>query len=408
MREGHSKLSRASLVFAAVLTAAGVALPQDGTGRSDSVERPAAARKIKAPNRPYVRASIAVRPEPVRRIELGKLALSVNEGDSRVEISQVGVPAGPADVIPVPSRSSSLIVRTLPAGSYRVTVSKYGYASEMREVEISDGKRQRLAVYLKPEMAFLTVGTSVPDARIDIESVGSYNREIHRLILKPGRYRLSVSRRGYTPQTVAVELKSAGREESVHVVLKPLPLDKLLADANDNFAKGNYEAARELAGDVLKLNPAHGRANLIYGMAEMRSGRDGAEYLVRAVRGGETYRIPMKLQDPRGAGLLDAELAVDREDISINSPGRTDLDLTILKENVSALNLFSEQGFIVVAGKTEFHGRIVQPNLRVHPHDIVAEPAAGTTRCAGEECSRKLAELARMLNAWRADGTGRK
>jgi len=140
----------------------------------------------------------------------------------------------------------------------------------------------------------------------------------------------------------------------------------------------------------------------------MRSGRDGAEYLVRAVRGGETYRIPMKLQDPRGAGLLDAELAVDREDISINSPGRTDLDLTILKENVSALNLFSEQGFIVVAGKTEFHGRIVQPNLRVHPHDIVAEPAAGTTRCAGEECSRKLAELARMLNAWRADGTGRK
>ena len=391
-----------------MVVAVGGAMAQDGTGRSDSVEQPTAAAKRRTANRPYVRASIAPRPEPVKRIELGKLALSVNEGGSRVEISQVGAPAGPADVIPVPSRASSLIVRTLPAGNYRVSVSKYGYASEVHEVEISDGKRQRLEVYLKPEMAFLTVGTSVPDARIDIETVGSYNKEIHRLILKPGRYRLNVSRRGYTTQTVAVELKLAGREESVHVVLKPLPVDKLVEDAIDNSAKGNYAAARELAGYVLNLNPAHGRANLIYGMAEMRGGRDGAEYLVRAVRSGETYRLPVKVQDPRAAGLLDAELAVDRDGISIKSPGRSDLDLTISKDNVTALNLFSEQGFIAVAGKADFHGRTVQPNLRVHPHDIVAEPATGTTRCADAECSRKLSDLARMLNAWRADNTGRK
>ena len=408
MREGHRKLSRASLIVASMIVAAGGAVAQDGTGRSDSVERPAAARKRQVPNRPYVRASIASRPDPVRRIELGKLALSVNEGDSRVEISQVDAPSGPADVIHVPSNASSLIVRTLPAGNYRVTVSKYGYTSDVREVEISDGKRQRLAVYLKPEKAFLTVGTSVPDARIEIETVGSYNKEVFRLILHPGRYRVNVSRRGYTPQTVTVDLKAAGREENVHVVLKPLRVEELLEDANDNFAKGEYAAARELAGDVLKLNAAHGRANFIYGTAEMRGGRDGAEYLVRAVRGGETYRVPVKVQDPRGAGLLDAELAVDRVGISIKSPGRSDLDLTIPKESVTALNLFSEQGFIAVAGKTDFHGRTVQPNLRVHPHDIVAEPATGTTRCADADCSRKLAELARMLSAWRTDNTGRK
>ena len=396
-------------MFAFMMVAASGALAQDGTGRSDSVERPSAARKRKAPSGAYVRASIATRPEPIRRVELGKLALSINEGDSRVEISQVGSSTGPADVIPVPTRASSLIVRTLPAGNYRITVTKYGYASEVREVEISDGKFQRLVVNLKPEMAFLTVGTSVPDARIEIETVGSYNKGIHRLILKPGRYRLSVSRRGYLSQTVNVELKTAGREESVHVVLTPLPIDKLIEEAKDNFTKGNYAAAGELAGDVLKLNAEHGRANLIYGMVEMRQGgQEAAEHLLRAVRSGETYRGPVKVQDPRGTGLLDAELAVDRDGISLKSPGRPDLDLTIPKENVTATNLFSEQGFIAVAGKTEFHGRIVQPNLRVHPHDIVAAPATGTTRCADADCSRRLAELARMLNAWRADNTGKK
>jgi len=392
-----------------IIVAAGGAVAQDGTGRSDSVERPPAARKRKTADRPFIRASIASRPEPVRRIELGSLALSINEGGSRIEISQIGEPPGPADVIPVPPRASSLIVRTLPAGKYRVTVSKYGYASEVREVEIVDGRRQRLAVYLKPEKTFLTVTTSVPDARIEIETVGSYNKEIPRLILNPGRYRINVSRRGYTPQPVTVDLKAAGREESVHVVLKPLPIDELLAGANDNLAKGNYAAAGEMAGEVLKLNPAHARANHIYGMVEMQRGdQEAAEYLVRAVRGGETYRAPVKVQDPRGAGLLVAELALDRDGISIKSPGRSDLDLTITKENVTALNLFSEQGFIALAGKTDFHGRTVQPNLRVHPHDIVAEPTTGTTRCADADCSRRLADLARMLNAWRADGTSRK
>jgi hypothetical protein len=38
----------------------------------------------------------------------------------------------------------------------------------------------------------------------------------------------------------------------------------------------------------------------------------------------------------------------------------------------------------------------------------VAAPATGTTRCAYADCSRRLAELARMLNAWRADNTGKK
>ena len=123
MREGHYKLGRISLIFVSTLLMAGVAAAQDGTGRSESVEKPSIARR-KGYREP-ARSSIA--PAPVKRIELGKLALTVNEGGSSVRIVRLDSPDS-ADVISVPSNSSSLIVRTLSAGNYRVVVSKPGFA----------------------------------------------------------------------------------------------------------------------------------------------------------------------------------------------------------------------------------------------------------------------------------------
>ena len=405
MREGHRKLSRLSLIFASVLGAVGVNIAQDGTGRSDSVVRTSAPTARASKRRVIHRDSPRPAPAPTKRVELGKLALTVNEGGSRVGIVRLDAP-GTADVIPVPPLASSLIVRTLAAGNYRISVTKPGYTEEAREVQIEDGKHHRVAVYLKPKMAFLTIGASVQDARIEIEKVGAYDTPVNRLVLKPGRYRVSVSRRGYVPQIVSVDLKAAGREETLQVVLKPFRVDQLLEDASERLAKGNYAAARELAGDVLLLNASHARANLVYGMVEQRRGGPGATpYFLRAIRNGEPYRVLVKVQDPRDSRLLDAELSVERDRLSIKSPGRVDLDLTIARGNVTALNLFPNPapGFIVVAGKTDFHGRTVQPNLRIHPHDIVADTAARTTRCATANCTREFAELARLLRAWKSD-----
>src|SRR5688572_1482612 len=335
MCEGYRKLIRIPLALAFLFAAASSAFAQDGTGRSESVAWPAGpAPKHRVARRAPVRDST---PPPIKRVELGKIALTVNEGGSRVEIARLDAPATP-EVVPVPSRASSLIIRTLVAGNYRISVTKPGYQAETRDFWVADGKRHRLAVYLKPTMAILTVAASIPDARIEIETVGSYSKPVDRLLLKPGRYRISVSRRGYVPQKVSVDLKAAGREQNVNVVLKPLRIDELLEDANESLAKGNYETARGLAGDVLLFNAAHARANLLYGRVEQRSGQDATPYFLRAIRSGETYRVPVRVQDPRGAGLLDAELSVERGGISLKSPGRVDLDLTIPKGNITALN----------------------------------------------------------------------
>ena len=398
MREGHYELGRISLgLICALLFASGVATAQDGTGRSESVDKPSGGRREVHRGSPRSTA-------PVRRIELGKLALTVNEGGSSVRITRLDSPDS-ADLISVPPNSSSLIVRTLAAGTYRIAVSKPGYADETRDVEVTDGKQQRASFFLKPNMAFLSVASSIPDARVEIEKVGVYKASASKVMLKPGRYRVNVSRRGYVPQTVNIDLSVAGREENVRVVLKPHRIDDVLDEASENTAKGNYQMAEDLARDILTLNPAHARANLVFGMLELRrGGTEAASYFLRAVRNGETLRMPVKMQEAQSNDLLDAELFVDRDGITIKRPDRSDLDLTIARADVTELRHFPQQetGFIILAGKSTFHGRPITPHIRVHTRDVVASAAPGTTKCTSADCARETAEIARFLQEWRA------
>lgn len=378
---------------------AGGAAAQDGTGRSESVEKPAVARR--KVQRDPVRSSAAS--TPVRRIELGKLALTVNEGGSSVRIVRLDSP-DPADVITVPSNSSSLIVRTLAAGTYRVVASKAGYAEEAREVEVTDGKEQRISLFLKPNMSSLTVAASIPDARVEIEKVGVYKASANKLMLKPGRYRVNVSRRGYVPQTVDVDLNVPGREENVRILLKPQRIDEVLDDAAENIAKRNFQMAADLARDILQLNPAHARANLLFGMVELRrGGSDAASYFLRAVRGGETLRLPVKIQEAHSTDLLEADLLVTRDGISIKKPARSDLDFTIARSDVTELKEFPlpDSGFVVLSGKSTFHGRPINPYVRIYTQDVVAGSAPGTTKCATGNCVREIAVIARLLRDWR-------
>ena len=378
---------------------AGGVSAQDGTGRSDSVGKPSFARR--RVQREPDRSSAA--PAPVRRIELGKLALTVNEGGSSIRITRLDAPDS-SDIIPVFSNSSSLIVRTLAAGTYRISVSKAGYAEESHDVEIADGKQQRVTVHLKPTMSFLSVAASIPDARVEIDKVGVYAASPNKLMLKPGRYRVNVSRRGYLTHTVNVDLSTPGREENLRVLLKPQRIDEVLDEANANIAKGNYQLAADLARDILNLNPTHARANLVFGTLESRrGGPDAPQYFLRAVRGGETFRLPVKIQVPQSERLLDAEMIVERDRVSIKSPAGLDLDFAIARPDVTELKHFPlpGTGYVVVAGKSTFHGRPMAPYVRVYAHDVVADQPSGTIRCGGANCSRDVTEIARFLQDWR-------
>lgn len=403
MREGHHKLAGFAFLAASVLCGAGQA--QDGNGRSDSVARPSTPeRRIARRTQPRVAHSPA--PPPVRRVELGRLALSVNEGDSRVEITRIGEPEEKPDVIPIPARSSSLILRTLPAGTYRIAVTKYGYEQETVDVEIADGKRRRVSVVLKPKLAVLSVGVSAPDALIEIEKAGTYQKQINKLYLKPGRYRVNVTRRGYLPHATTVDLDAPGREENLQIVMRPQRIDEVLDDASAHIANGNYDAAGDLARDVLVLNAAHARANLIYGLVEIRrGGPDSTSYLLRAIRNGETFRFPVKLQEAQNMRLFDAELALDRDGVSLKSPARFDLDFTIPRGDVEVLNFSPEPapGSVFLSGRADFHGRPIKPALRLHPHDLVGETGGGTTRCGTDNCGREITVIGRLLESWRGE-----
>jgi len=87
----------------------------------------------------------------------------------------------------------------LTAGRHQVEVERRGYQVWRREVTIEAGGLARLQAVLTPEArdAALTVAAEPADARIRVMNIAARYRPGIRL--PPGRYRLRVDRKGYTP-----------------------------------------------------------------------------------------------------------------------------------------------------------------------------------------------------------------
>ena len=182
-----------------------------------------------------------------------------------------------------------------------------------------------------------------------------YSAAVHRLVVKPGKYQIKVTRRGYISQNLSVILRSPGREEVVAVVLQPLRIDDVLDAADSSILKGNYTTAAELANDVLILNAAHARANLVFGLVQWyRSKPDTAEFLGRAIRNGETFKLAVQIRDSDEAAPVDSVILVDREKISLQTDSRFDLNYSIGRHEIVNILFLDDQ--IVLTARTDFHG----------------------------------------------------
>jgi hypothetical protein len=387
---------------------------QGSDGRSETAVKPTGSALGTRQGR---RASIAARraspaSEASGQIKTGRLDVLVNESGSEVLIFNDGSPGGTESSRTSPN-SPSLISHTFPAGSYKVLVRKDGFFDESRTVEVVGKKRRKLIVNLRPRMAVLTVNTNLSDAAIDIENVGKFNGSLRRHFVEPGIFRIRVERRGYVPQTATVDLTLPGREQNINLVLRPLPIDSVLARANENISRGNYADAAELAGDVLLLNASHAKANLLYGLIQFHRGEPGAaSYFSRAIRNGETVVLPIKIRDEiAGAGLVSAELHLHRDGLSIRSSERFDLNFTITMPNVSEFGRSigpAISAHIVVKGKSDFYGRPIEPRLMIYsslstdhdePDQLYCLPTA-----TARTCSTDIDVLFEVISKWRDSG----
>ena len=396
------------ILIAAVVT--GTVLAQGGTGRSETVppirtddvdSRSSSKRVFRRTARSFVP------PAPKVLVpETGRIAIVINEGNSFVELARLDGTAL-SERIPVSAKASSLILRNLVVGSYSLRASKDGYHDEVRTVEIAKGKRRRVEINLRPKMAVLSVSASVEDAIININKIGEFNKPVSDLFVKPGVYQVHVKRRGYKPRDVSVELKSPGSEEYLKIILEPLGIDEMLDLARENIEKGDPAEAEELVKDVLLLNTAHARANLIYGMIGYQRGDQAAvPYLEKATRNGETVSWPVfVLYETLSKPLVEAVLIVDRDGVSVKSRERADLNFTISKADINQITRGQDSApMIFLDGKSDFHGRAIEPRLKiVSARTSLKDLATCSESPTGRTCASDIDIIFQFLAAWRSD-----
>lgn len=360
-----------ALAFLAGMLIASSAAAQGGEGRSDSVRIPASAEDRRTERQPKrtLRNNRVSTPK-VALPETGRIAIRVNEGDSRLQIFREGSDV-PVETIDLPERSTSLIIRKLDVGSYTVAATKAGFHDETRAVEVAKDQGRRVSIDLRPMMAILSVSSNVPDAKISIGNLGDFERPVEKALVKPGSYRVRVSRRGYLSRDITVDLKTAGSEERLNLILEPLRVDAVLDLAYERIGSGKLDEAEAFANDVLELNPQHARANLALGLVHLhrKETEKAVDRILQAIGSGEIFSVPITVRaEPSDPKTVAATLKLDSRSLSFDSSDRPGLNFSI---PIAALDRADiEAGSLLIAGRADYHGRSISARIQAYSDHV--------------------------------------
>ncbi len=357
---------RTGMIIACLFIAGSVATisAQGGGGRSESVRVPSA--QVETQDRPAKRP-LRIARSTAPKITLpatGRMTIRVNEGDSQIEILRHGVPI---ETIEVSHPLSSLIVRSLEVGAYTITAKKPGFHEESQTVEIERGEGRRVSIDLRPKMAVLSVASNIADAKISIGGVGNFERPLEKALVEPGSYRIRVSRRGYLSRDVTVDLKTAGSEERLNLILEPLRVDGWVELVFEHLKNGKLAEAESLASDVLAFNPRHARANLALGLVHLDRAETGkaVDHILQAIRSGEAFSLPVSIRvEPTDANTVAATIKLDGRFLKLESSERPGLNFSITRANLGRVDI--ENSALLISGHAEYHGRTISPRLQVY------------------------------------------
>jgi len=153
-------------------------------------------------------------PQPL----LGNLQVNVNVRNAAVKID--GRRVGSA------SPSAPLNQRDLTLGYHTVEVSKAGYQSEQRRVQVQANEWTQVAISLQPEgpkVGSLKVYVNVPNAVVKIDGslagASSSSTPLRKSGLRAGRHQMVVSADGYETETRSIQIE-AGREAVYRIELE--------------------------------------------------------------------------------------------------------------------------------------------------------------------------------------------
>jgi len=184
---------------------------------------------------------VAVRP-PSPAAVTGQIAGTITDSTTHAAVSGALISFGPADLPPVASASGSgkFLSYELPSGAIRVSVTKPGYESLEREVEIQAGRTVEIPLELKLAIKPTRLRVSVTSANRGVAGTVSIRgpveheitvdaaRESVEVEVKAGVYVVNVSSLGYLAQTRSIEVDE-GAELPLSFDLVPEPKDRLVS-----------------------------------------------------------------------------------------------------------------------------------------------------------------------------------
>lgn len=130
---------------------------------------------------------------------------------------------------PEQSWKTPQMISSLAPGTYRVTISKAGYATETRNIEVMNGNRASLDVKLNALKASLTI-SGTAGARITIDGRDTGKLSPAEFNLDPAVHNISLHKEGYFDSTTDIKLapgqaasysptlRQAGRTDNIKVV----------------------------------------------------------------------------------------------------------------------------------------------------------------------------------------------
>ena len=165
-----------------------------------------------------------------RTVRTQRVAMPVAAAEGQLMISSE--PDGANIVVegrPEQSWKTPQMISSLAPGTYRVTISKAGYATETHSLEVLSGNRTSLDVKLNALKASLTIG-GTPGARIMIDGRDTGRFSPAEFNLDPAVHNISLHKEGYFDSTTDIKLapgqqasysptlKQAGRTDNIKVV----------------------------------------------------------------------------------------------------------------------------------------------------------------------------------------------
>ncbi len=183
----------------------------------------------------------------------GELAITSTPPGATIEI------AGRSDSGKTPQTMSALS-----PGAYKVTISKVGYSTETRSIDVVAGNRASLDVKLAATKGYLTIGGTPTGANILIDGKDSGKLTPSDFVLDPASHNVTVRKAGYFDTTTEIKLaagqsvsyapalKLAGRTDNIKVVGGGFK--KLFGGGGSNSGMTNVEIKSDPKGAQVTIN----------------------------------------------------------------------------------------------------------------------------------------------------------